>query len=259
VDIWHVVQVRQVAQTTAAKQHANRAWFAVIDIAGTNVDVILKEETSSRLIKEILAVELASLLGVPHIPGWAASLDQSQAAMVQLTSNIPDPNDASRRLVFASQFSHGTPIAASGGLAHAQIKSTYLSHSDAVHILVFDELLGNCDRQYENLMEDGSRYLAFDHDKILFGDTAMFAQLPGAVAQPCMCTVSDDVAIYQGHTKPIAMSLAASWAGVLPKPIPILTDAVQINLLSSADEQAIDTYLRGRLPHLANLVAQHYP
>jgi hypothetical protein len=258
MDICNVVTIGKDIQTTAAKPYANSAWEAVIDIGETNVDVILKDEVSYRLAKELLAIALADLLQVPHIPGWAVSLHQTQAQSIRLTSNIRDPNDASRQLVFASKLSHGDPIAASAGPVNQHLQAAYYAHPDAVPILVFDELVGNYDRQYENVMKEGARFLAFDHDKILFGDTAIWDQLPGTVAKPCMSVVSDDIGCFALATKPAAQALAASWATQLLAPIFILGELVQVGLLADADAQNVESYLLRRVQQLPSLVNHHY-
>ena len=40
MDIWNVVSVGEAKQTTANKRHANRTWKAVVEIRGSNIDVI---------------------------------------------------------------------------------------------------------------------------------------------------------------------------------------------------------------------------
>jgi hypothetical protein len=253
-----VTSVGNSVQTTAKKTAANPAWAATVDIDGSQIQVVLKDETPERLARELLSVALAHLLGVPYIRGWAASLDRDQARAIGLSSNIPHPNDPTRRLVFASELSPGTPIAQSGSMADVQIKTQYYAHVDSVHILVFDELVANCDRQYENLMEEGGRFLAFDHDKVLFGDRVTWSHLPPAAAQASACNVSDDVGIFAPGTKSSAHNLATSWANILTSPAPIMTDLVQIKLLSVADAQAVIDYLIARVPCLPSLVDQRY-
>jgi hypothetical protein len=258
MDIWNVVTVGQSVQTTAAKPSANSVWSAKVDIGGTQVDVMLKDEAPRRLTKELLGVGLADLLTVPHIPGWIASLDQAQAQAIGLTSNIRDPNAASRRLAFASKRSPGNPVSPGAKTVNMQLQRSYRSHSDAVPILVFDELVGNYDRQYENVMNEGANFLAFDHDKILFGDSLPYGQLPSVVALPCQCSVSDDIGFHAPGSKQTAQRLAASWASLLTAPIAILAELVQLTLLSSADAQAIEMFLLARLQHLPSLVDMHY-
>lgn len=259
IAIYKVTSITKKIQGVTQKTHANHVWMGVIDVAGTPTDVILKQEAPPRLVKELLAVDLATRLGVPHITGWAASVDQATMQAHGITSTVVDPNDPARRLLFASMLSTGTPLGGAGQINQAA-KNRYLGHTDSLTIMAFDELVGNVDRVNENVMEDAPQFLAFDHDKILFGDKVAWSQLPGLITQHCMlCLMSQDVAMGAPHTKARALALAVSWAGRLTAPMTILQDLVIANLLTSADAQLIETFLIDRLPHLPALVEKHYP
>lgn len=258
MDIWTVLTVGTPAQTTAAKTYANPAWHAIADVAGSKIDIILKAEPLHRLVKELLAVGLADRLAVPHIPGWAVSLDLGQAHQVGITSGTSDPADASRIILFGSRRSSGVPIAPSGGLTDPHLEASYYRSSDAVSILVFDELIGNFDRLYENIMTEAQGFLAFDHDKILLSDTSGFAKLPSSAGQPCLNIVSDAVGVFANGTRSTAIASATGWITTLTKPIDLLWDIAGSGLLSSIDAQSIEDYLLARLPLLPKLVEAHY-
>lgn len=256
--IHNVAEVGENIQTTKQKDHANFVWRAVVNVDETPQSVMLKDEPLQRFVKELLAVELAQHFDVSHITGWAVSLDRPQALKVSLESNITDPNDPERQLAFASKLSYGVPIAKSGELVNQNSQKKYWASAEALSILVFDELVGNYDRQYENVMQENGKFLAFDHDKIFFNDHASWSQLPTAADQPCPCSVSDDIGCWQSDTKLVAKSLAESWASRLPLPSTIFNYIVSHGLLSGSDAQYIQDYLRNRLQILPDLVTLHY-
>lgn len=252
-EIYEVVEIGSRLQDRKAKAHANFVHLAKIQKSAETVDVVLKDEVPHRLIKELLAVRLAQQLGVPHLNGWLASVSTRQADEMQLSSRVPRNG---RFVVFASEKCAGQPVAPSGGMANQSFVSKYLASPEAVHVLVFDQLIANFDRMYENLMWTGSQFAAFDHDKILFTDTDAWCDLPATSF--CDNLISTNVAMLNKGSRSAVWAVANTIASSVGQiDLQDVTEVTSLNFRAE-DANCLMKFLRERATVLAALVDKHY-
>lgn len=230
----------------SARNTANSAFFGRVDCNGSEIDVILKIELPHRLAKELIATSLASRVGIQHSPGLIGVLDP--ADLNRLGGAQPVKGEAGY-LCFASEKRLGSTIKTE--------YDSFLTSPFALELLVFDQLIGNFDRVYGNILEHEGDYWAFDHDKILFLDEPCWSDLP--VSQTVCDIVGTNTVFHQannlGHAKKIADSFNAK---ISSAPLEFLTTIANIGLLSADDATALITYLAERAAALPLIVEDFF-
>ena len=225
---------------------ANPAFFGRVDCNGSEIDVILKIELPHRLAKELIATSLASRVGIQHSPGLIGVLDS--ANLNRLGGAQPVKTEAGY-LCFASEKRLGSTIKAE--------YDRFLSSPFALELFVFDQLIGNFDRVYGNILEHEGNYWAFDHDKILFCDEPRWSDLP--VSQIVSDIVGMNTVCHQANNLSRAKEIADSYKAKISRAsLEFLTTIAQIGLLSADDAATLITYLTERAAALPLIVENFF-
>lgn len=227
----------------SARNSPNPAFFGRVDCDGCEIEVILKIEPSHRLAKELIATSLASRVGIQHAPGLIGIIDPADLSKFGDTQPI---NSNLGYLCFASEKDLG--------LALQSDYEDFLLSPFALRLLVFDQLIGNFDRVYGNILEYEGNYRAFDHDKILFHDDPVWKGLP--VFQTIAGDlVGTNTSFRQANNLSGAQDIAAEFSAKISEaPLDFLAEIANIGLFSNDDATALKTFLGDRAAALSSLV-----
>ncbi|NKJ02649.1 hypothetical protein [Novosphingobium sp. SG707] len=221
----------------------NPAFFGRVDYNGSEIEVILKIEPSHRLAKELIATSLASRVGIQHAPGLIGIIDSGD--LNQFGDVQPIEIDGSY-LCFASEKRLGSAL-------KAPCDNFHLSEF-ALELLVFDQLIGNFDRVYENILEHEGCYWAFDHDKILFCDANLWSGWDASKTN-INDLVGMNISFLQSRNLSRALKISAEFnTKISNTPLNFLSEIAKAGLFKDEDATALTTYLNERAANLPAIV-----
>lgn len=226
----------------SARNAANPAFLGRVDCNGREIKVILKIEPAHRLAKELIATSLASIVGIQHAPGLIGVIDPTD---LNRFGGCKPFNSKGRHLCFASEKRSGSAL--------SSLSNAFLQSQFAVELLVFDQLIANFDRPNGNVLEGEGTYWAFDHDKILFEDTARWSGLPVSRNEDAF------VGINFAFNRPDAVFAAKRTASefnqkISEEPLDFLNEIAEFELFSHADASALRTFFLERSKALPSIV-----
>lgn len=227
----------------SARNAANPAFFGRVDCNGSEIEVIFKIEPSHRFAKELIATSLASRVGIQHAPGLIGVIDPAD---LNCFGDAQPVNSNAGYLCFASEKRPGSALKSPF--------EDFLRSPFALQLLVFDQLIGNFDRVYENILEHEGGYWAFDHDKILFCDAPVWSGLPVSQTN-ASDIVGMNTSFKQANNLSDAQDIAAEFsAKISSAPLDFLATIANIGLFSNDDATALRTYLGDRAAVLSLIV-----
>lgn len=253
MQIYKVDSIQNLVQDRSQKDNANFTYRGKLFVDNQLLDVAIKVENQARLAKELISDSLANALNVPHAQGFLASIDNSLIRGAPVDSCICDPENNNRSLVFASSWLDKGFIAPSGGMADSNLIAEYNASVEALLILIFDELIANHDRVYENIGKLENGFAAIDHDKVFFGDKVSFNDL-STFNSEVQCMVSDSVASLGNFIPEYIEKTVSDLIQLMPGELRILEELLAIGLIEQSEVDSIDSFLAARIKDLPNFV-----
>nr|WP_296340019.1 hypothetical protein [uncultured Acidovorax sp.] len=224
---------------------ANPAFHGCVDVSGDELEVILKFEPPHRLAKELIAVSVASRVGIAHAPGLIGLVRTRDFEQLRDVSPV---SVTAGEVCYASEKSPGWDV--------LQDYDKFLPSPFAIDLLVFDQLIANQDRVRGNILEHGHGFRAFDHDKILFFDEAKWTELPASA--PVGSLTGDDIASRRASSLELAKRTAEQFrASMQAEPLDFLEEITKIGLFTESDAAAVHDFLMRRSAVLPSVV-EHY-
>jgi hypothetical protein len=218
----------------SGRNAANPSFHGCVDVRGDALEVVLKFEPPHRLAKELIAVSVASRVGIAHAPGLIGLVEKGDFEQLR---DISPVSVTAGEVCFASERSPGWEV--------LQDYDEFLQSPFAIDLLVFDQLIANQDRVIGNILEHGHEFRAFDHDKILSFDLAKWTELPES--EPVANLTGDDIAARRASDLEVAKRTAEQFRDRMQaEPLDFLEDIAKIGLFTKGDAAAVRDFLMSR-------------
>ncbi|MEL7781588.1 hypothetical protein AAG607_00990 [Citromicrobium bathyomarinum] len=198
------------------------------------------------MAKELIAVSIASRVGIAHAPGLIGLVRTGGFEQLRDVSPV---SVTAGEVCYASEKLPGWEV--------LQDYDEFLRSPFAIDLLVFDQLIANQDRVIGNILEHGHSFRAFDHDKIFFFDLAKWTELPES--EPVASLTGDDIAARRASSLELAKRTADQFRDRMQaEPLDFLEDITSFGLFAKIDAAAVRDFLLRRAAALPTVVERYF-
>lgn len=153
--------LQQILQVEDRRETSNTSWRAHIDVAGSRVEVALKDLPRDQIVAELVASGIAETLPLRMPKTFLVDVSRTEA---RLRNGHPSGEFLWH---FASEF---LPLPSYSSEGRSYTEQVAIANTDTfARIILFDILVGNVDRADRNMLVDGTTLVPFDHDQALLG------------------------------------------------------------------------------------------
>jgi hypothetical protein len=253
--IMNLKDFKKRLQSCDQRPHSTVTWHVTAELPDRLVELALKDLPRTRMISEIVATEVAGLVGIATPAPYLVTVSQEQTSEGNLHNGVVIGNDS--RLFFGSEymalktFDLGPPEKQFSALRR------WANSQSFAELIIFDIIIGNVDRANRNIFVREDYLLPFDHDQAFLGIHWTPVSLHANARKRNNSLLDDNIYWSDQQSRNIMLDTAEAWTGLVVGRVTEIVNALPLEMHLQSDEgEAIVSFLETRARILPQLVEE---